>query len=280
MMTKKMIVLLKTFCFLLTLTVYLTSSSLGASTQIKSDPNKRIAIPIASDAMNRIAFANDRIVQVFGDEEAYTLQVDETRGQIFLKPSEANGDKPLSITLTTEQNSVQDLELRPQKITTRTIILKGEGKNEQQGGFGNRASGFGALPRGYLGAQTFPYQSVNGQPPFHSQQVLTQDHTRQLVTVLRCVASQDEIASTSHDDMPPELKISDLNVEGIRVMNTHGFNVAVYKVTNKKDQRYEIVENIFGGQDVRAVAVEKRQLQSGESTRLFVVRLLSFEETK
>ncbi len=266
--------LFKTFCFLLTLTMHLISPPLSASTQIKSDPNKRISIPISSDSMNRIAFANDRISQVFGDEEAYTFQSDETRGQIFLKPSEANGDKPISITLTTEQNIVQDIELLPQKITTRTIIIKGESKNERQELFEKRVSGFGALPSGYLGTQTFPYQSINGQTPFHSQQSLNQDHTSQLVTVLKFVASQDEIASTSNDDMPPELKVSDLKVEGVRVINTHGFKVSVYVLTNTKDQSYEIIENIFGGQDVRAVAVEKRQLQSGESTRLFVVRPL------
>jgi hypothetical protein len=113
--------------FTVLLGILIWHAEVFASTVIRVNPDKRIRAVVSYDSMNRIAFANDRIAQVFGDEEAYTLQSDEARGQIFLKPTEANGTKPIYITLTTEQGSVQDIELIPQKIPTSTLILKGEG---------------------------------------------------------------------------------------------------------------------------------------------------------
>ena len=252
--------------------ISLASMPLCASVQINSDPNKRITVQISSDSMNRIAFANDRISQVFGDEEAYTLQTDETRGQIFLKPSEANGDKPISITLTTEHNVVQDLELIPQKISTRTIILKGDVKNDQPNTFGRNQNRSFPTPAGYLGAHTFnAYPNVG--MPFHNQpSVESNDHVSRLVRVLKFVASQEIPATLKDGETPPQLAVSALTSEGLGVIHYQGFKVAVYTLSNSSEQSYEVVENTFKGPDVLAVAVEKKQLLPGETTRLFVVR--------
>lgn len=74
----------------------------SASQVIAMDSHKRLEATVAKDYLNRIAVTNDRISQVFGDEEAYVIQVDENSGQVFLKPSDLNGSKPISLTLTTE----------------------------------------------------------------------------------------------------------------------------------------------------------------------------------
>ncbi len=55
-------------------------------------------------------------------------------------------------------------------------------------------------------------------------------------------------------------------------MMHQGFHVSLYTLSNPTEQRYEVVENTFKGRDVVAVALEKKQLAPGESTRLFVVR--------
>ena len=47
--------------------------------------NKRVEASISPDSMNRIAVANDRITQIFGDEGTFESQNDETTGQVFLK---------------------------------------------------------------------------------------------------------------------------------------------------------------------------------------------------
>lgn len=85
---------------------------------------KRLEAVINSESMNRIAVANDRITQIFGDEGTFESQNDETTGQIFLKPSAENGTKDLSLTIITEQGVTQDLTLKPTAKSATTVILK------------------------------------------------------------------------------------------------------------------------------------------------------------
>lgn len=252
---------------LLCSTLFLIPPVLYASVALKTDANTRLRVPIARDSMNRIAFANDRISQVFGDEEAYTLQSDETRGQIFLKPTEANGDKPISITLTTEQNVVQDMELTPQKIPTRTIILKGEGKKENKsenmsskrylGSFGNGL--------GFMGqAATMPGNASSQlmNPPM--------DRICQLVRIIKEAASQP--LGEADENKPAPLHVKGLAVEGLRTLHDKGSALSIYTLKNTTETDVEVTENSFIGSTVLAVSVEKRILKPQEVTRLFVLR--------
>ncbi|MEI8295779.1 MAG: type-F conjugative transfer system secretin TraK, partial [Alphaproteobacteria bacterium] len=95
----------------------------AASQNIPMDAGKRVKAVIAKDSMNRFAVANDRIVQVFGDEQSYMAETESTIGQIFLKPTLENGDKPLSLTVITENGIVQDMTLVPTERDAATIIL-------------------------------------------------------------------------------------------------------------------------------------------------------------
>ena len=91
---------------------------------LRVSPDKRLNAAISKDSMNRITVANDRITHVFGDEESYVLQTEEHSGQIFLKPTADNGNKPLSLTLMTENGLTQDLTLEPTQKGATTLILK------------------------------------------------------------------------------------------------------------------------------------------------------------
>ena len=76
------------------------------------------------NAMNRLAVINDRIINIFGEEEAFTFQSDEHTGQVFIKPTIENGNKPIAITLVTENGVTQDLTLIPSRTKATTVILK------------------------------------------------------------------------------------------------------------------------------------------------------------
>jgi hypothetical protein len=260
------------FCFL-AICLLLTATSF-ASTTVSVDQNKRISVAISDDSMNRIAFANDRISQVFGDEEAYTMQTDETRGQIFLKPTEANAEKPITITVTTENGVVQDLELNPKKMSTATIILKGEKMLDI------KPSPDAFMPRGeqratasfgsHLPMQHIPYHSAFSQ--FYGGSGMGGDRASSLTKALKEVACQDIPDGDGGDEKPISLKADGLAIEGIRVVHTNGFAIAVYRVTNTSSESRELVENALAGKQVLAIATLKRFLQGGETTLLFVAR--------
>ncbi|WP_010303951.1 TraK domain-containing protein [Candidatus Odyssella thessalonicensis] len=109
--------------------IYWATALYAGSQVIHIDANTRLEATIARDYLNRIAASNDRITEVFGDEATYAIQTDEVKGQIFIKPSEANGLKPISLTLITESGQVQDLTLKPSDQGSATVILKGSKKS-------------------------------------------------------------------------------------------------------------------------------------------------------
>lgn len=100
-----------------------TRVSVQTSQVLKLAENKRLEASICADSMNRIAVANDRITQIFGDEGTFESQNDEATGQVFLKPTVENGSKSLSLTLITEQGVTQDLTLNPMAKSAKTLIL-------------------------------------------------------------------------------------------------------------------------------------------------------------
>lgn len=106
------------------------ASSKPGSETLKLSENKRIEASICADSMNRVAVANDRITQLFGDEGTFESQNDETTGQVFLKPTAENGTKNLSLTLITEQGITQDLTLIPTEKTAKTLILTHDPANQ------------------------------------------------------------------------------------------------------------------------------------------------------
>ena len=254
--------------------------ALLASVSLKTDSAKRLQIPISKDSMNRIAFANDRIAQVFGDEDAYTLQSDETRGQIFLKPTELNGEKPISITVTTEQNLVQDMELLPQQIPTSTIILKGDGKSETRSEsskpessksegskINGRFSGFGLPGQGSFSPGILPQQMS-----------FALDRSAQLIRLIIEAARQPlsdielESDSDSTIEKPPLITLPNLKIEGILIKRESSGSMSLYRLTNTTETDLELSESAFAESQVLAISLESLLLKPKESTRLFVIR--------
>lgn len=116
--------------YLISLSLFWGTHTYAGSQVLTMDTNARVEASIARDYLNRIATSNDRITQVFGDEASYVIQVDENKGQIFIKPSEVNGLKPISLTLITETGEVQDITLKPTDRGATTVILKSSKKTE------------------------------------------------------------------------------------------------------------------------------------------------------
>ena len=248
-----------------------------ASTTVNADQNKRVSVSISYDSMNRIAFANDRISQVFGDEEAYTMQTDETRGQIFLKPTDANGEKPISITVTTENGVVQDLELTPKKISTATIILKGEKPLDiKPSPDVNRLSSASTM----FGMSHPSFQPTAHQTPYSGAHSYGGggDRASVLINAIKDVASQsvtgDIPDADNEEDQPSSLKLDGLKCEGVRVIKTRGFAISVYRLTNTSNDTRELVENALQAKNALAIATGQRALKPNETTLMFVARSL------
>jgi len=99
---------------------------LGFCSAIYANPywvesDTRINAAIALNQLNRIQVFEDRITQVFGDENTFSSDTDTENGQIFIKPKD---EKPIFLTLVTENGASIDLALNPIETEAQTLVLK------------------------------------------------------------------------------------------------------------------------------------------------------------
>ena len=156
----------------------ITPTPSGQAPQVlKIAANKRVEVSICADSMNRIAVANDRITQIFGDEGTFESQNDEATGQLFLKPTLENGAKDLSLTLITEQGVTQDLTLRPTAKSAKTIILEHGPAGQRASSHNTGNQGFKDNQGRYLASLPSNIPEPHPDPAFPAQ--------GQLLTVLK-----------------------------------------------------------------------------------------------
>ncbi len=226
------------------LMVCLLSGTVMAHTQVLTfAENQRLEARIGLEVMNRLAVANDRILNIFGDEGTFVTQSDEQSGQVFIKVSPENGDKPLALTLITENGITQDLKLIPTQTEASTVILKSAKPLVMQGtpaekllpGFGRSESPVGswiqALKQGVLGELSEVQEK--GHPPLRSQKGFDIRYQR------------------SYEAGP-------LRVQVWHLKNTTAF----YQ---------ECFEQAFYQSGDKALSLEKRLLEPKEQTLLYIV---------
>jgi hypothetical protein len=275
------------YCALSVILPFLVPCYAIASQVLPLTENKRVEASISPDSMNRIAVANDRITQIFGDEGTFESQNDETTGQVFLKPTVENGTKNLSLTLITEQGITQDLTLKPTATSATTLIFKNavaptsnletRRTPERQG-----QGGMGRIP-------SFASNGFDGEMPQSS--LLWEKDTRiqapslqgcmhqNLITLLKQavrgqLAPQEQEAFFSFGETNP----SRSNPEGLRVSfqksySKDAYEVHVFEVENLTKTEIEIQEKSFYQWGDLAISLHRRILTPNAKTLLYVARL-------
>lgn len=242
------------------------STCFAETVHICINPDKRITADISKDSMNRIAMTGDRITQVFGDSEAYELQTEETSGQIFIKPTLENGEKPLSMTLVTEKNITQDLLLNPMEKEASTLILKGFYKNMEKMTHDHRE-------RGHVSSHA-PFTSVVdplfkvGEGPYSP----TYQDTL-LTAMKKLTIEQSSILQESLEPkrLPPKDYNGALTVSFKCAFDLGTFKGYAFEVQNITQTPIEITEDYFFQKGDLALSLDKHTLKSQETTNLFVV---------
>ena len=81
---------------------------------------------ISSKQLNRISVKNDRIESVIGIEEAFQFEKNEKTGDGYIRPTEANGKEPISISITTVSGKTQELLLNVDDGEANTITIEND----------------------------------------------------------------------------------------------------------------------------------------------------------
>jgi len=205
--------------------------------------HKRLSAKIASEYMNRITIVNDRIVNVFGDEGTFVVQTDEHTGQIFIKPTADNGDKPLSITLITENGITQDLTLTPSPLKASTLILK---------------------PQTHA---TENYKGADALIPGFSSRNATQQE-QQIQIMKQAVLGELAVVETR---ITPSRKIAGFNLHYVKSYQAGSYLVGVWLIKNNSKNFQELQEKTFFKNGDLALSLQKRLLSPNEKTYLYIL---------
>jgi type-F conjugative transfer system secretin TraK len=215
--------------------------------------NKRLEASICPDSMNRITVANDRIVQVFGDEGAFESQSEENTGQVFIKPTAENSIKPLSLTLITEQGKTQDLSLKPTAKSAATLILKTSDKAQKTSATDGSGAAEGLKPYG-------PSLGTEKNMPVQEQ----------MLTLLKqAVSGQLPLKESGPSSRPsPE----GYSLAPYQSFQGGGYEVQAYHLENTTPTPIDVQEKTFYRPGDLAISIQARVLASHGKTLLYVVR--------
>jgi len=225
----------------------LTISS--ASTLLTVEPEKRLKAKISKDSMNRLAVKGDRIINVFGDNDAYDIQTEETSGQVFIKPNLENGEKPLSITVMTENNVVQDMLLEPVQKDASTVILTNASKKQEGVKTGVLSESFG----------------------FEREQNSTCFKTHVLKAMKSLVLDQGE-ETTVQEGEEKRSSLKDIKVKCLKAIRVNGVRGIIYEVTNKGDEPVDLKEEAFYISGDLALSFKTDKILKNQKTYLYAVR--------
>ena len=215
--------------------------------------NKRLEASICPDSMNRLAVANDRIVEVFGDEGAFESQSEENTGQVFIKPTAENSIKPLSLTLITEQGKTQDLSLKPTAKTAATLIMKPSVKSHKH----HSTDSLNSTERSNVHA-----------PSLHLEKNLPVQE--QMLNILKQAVGGS--LSLKEDTAPTRSNPEGYSLSPYQSFQSGEYVIHAFHLENTTSTAIDLQEKTFYQPGDLAISIQKRVLASHAKTVLYVVR--------
>jgi len=198
------------------------------------EPDTRVDAIISINQLNRIKVVDDRITQVFGDENAFSVESDTENGQIFIKPKD---EKPLFLTIVTENGDSIDLLLNPVEMEPQTLVLKTTLASEQR------------------------------LPP------KTEPLTKRILRLISAMNEGNAIEGFEHVKTTKAECLGSLTLELQSIYQGDGMSGEIWVVKNGSYKTQHLKEQTFAKEpDIFAIALKTDILAPKASTTLFKVR--------
>ncbi|RYE15439.1 MAG: hypothetical protein EOP34_03225 [Rickettsiales bacterium] len=197
---------------------------------------------ISATEINRIKIDGDRIREVIGLSDNYTVQGDNKTGQLFIKNINQTTTAPAIFSIITENNRTIDLKLTPSSISSETIIIRlKEDQNDDKAIYNSN-------------------NKIYGSVKYREQE--------RIVELIKSIA-QEDFSKLILQERKNDKLLSQMIVKKIIGKS----NVEIWEITNISDAAIVIEEKeLFEDLNlIRAIAIENRYLNSGSKTKAYVV---------
>lgn len=218
---------------------------------IPMDNHKRIKAQISSHSLNRIAVTNDRITQVFGDQDAYEIMIDETLGQVFIKP--ISDHKEIAISFITAQQATQDLLLKPSIDQEATTIL-----------FQNKLSN----------------QNLEKSGKVYKGCLYTEGGTLpdRIIQIIQTWVKSEQVCDLSNP--PSHHTHPGCNSELVAWQNINEINVSTWRIRNDTSTDIQLnEETVYQAGDI-AIVFEQDILMPNSETKFYIISSIQGGEEK
>ena len=191
--------------------------------------------------VTRIAFEHGRVRKVTGSAGEFVLEKDDDKGQIFIRPTDAQSTKPINLFLTSERGTVA-LLLQPVDTPRDSIVIREPSDPRERSITPTRLEASGR-------------------------------HVRTLKNLLLQLADDALPEDMQALELARDITLwpgTRLTLQ--RVLLGTGVVGEKYQLTNTGNTTMEVAETALFKSGVMAVSVEQSSLRPGEATNLFVIR--------
>ena len=202
---------------------------------------------ISRKEVTRIAFERARVHKVTGSAGELIVEKDDERGQIFVRPTDAQSTKPINLFLTSERGTVA-LLLQPVDTPSDSIVIREPRELRELHG---------------------PSESSTAPTRFEA----SGRHVRTIKNLLLALA--DDAVPEDMEAREPARDVAlwpGTRLTLQRVLLGSGVVGEKYLLTNISSTTVEVAEAELFKSGVFAVSVEQSSLSPGEATNLFVIR--------
>jgi hypothetical protein len=218
---------------------------------------KRLEVPVSQDRINRIAILGDRIAQIFGDEGRFTVELDETNGQVFLKVAGVSSES-ISLSLVTESGKTQDLLLKPQKGLFDPLVFQGTGSSGPVSPVSSQSQ-----------MTSVRMRSPSWEEPFSLVRLLRESFQGRLSEKLVSEKPVSEKLGSGETSRKSPLGVT---VTFERAFASGSYGCWIYTVTNTTSTALELEISKFYEPGDEALGLRSLLLEKGGQTQLSVIR--------
>jgi conjugal transfer pilus assembly protein TraK len=236
-MTRSKSKLNPSFAWLLLLALAASEPALALQV-VDARDGETVLAKVSRKEVTRISVDRGRIRKVTGNAGEFVLEKDDDKGQIFIRPTFADGTKPINLFVSTERSTI-GLLLQPVDIPSDAIVIR-------------------------------EARDATAEP---SRIERSGRHVRTMKNLLLAMA-EDALP----DDMEVREPGRDLALwPGARLtLQRQWLGSSVvgekYQLTNAGAAALELAERDLFKRGVMALSIEQASLRPGESTQLFVIR--------
>jgi len=223
------------FRILISIASVLFSAMAIAQQQIPVQEGTEVSIRVSSDALNRLAVQDDRIMTVKGITGQFQLDKDNDTGQVFIKPIATDKQELIHLFLLTEKGHTYPLSLTLQEGAAESILLM---PLETAPTEWKQSSNYETLLRTLV-------QAMHNQTPMEG-------------FIVNKVKIQTPV-------------IKHATIKHLQSYTGRSLQGQILEVTNKSKEELVLTEEMFQLKGVRVVSILNPILSSFSKTRVYVV---------